>query len=456
MITQTSNQNILIVGTGYVGLVTAIGLAKLGHTVSCHDISLERIAQLKDGQAPFHEPQVPELLAEGIARHKLSFFDSLSDAYRGQRYIFIGVQTPQDSNGKSDLSALRTAVTAVAELVDQPALLIIKSTVPVGVFDELKELPAVKQNSVITFVSCPEFLAEGTAVRDFFHPTRTIVGSDDEALAAEVAGIFYGLGGKYILTDAKTAQMIKYSANSFLAARVAFINDVAEICEKLSINVNDVAQALVMDPRVGGTYLWPSIGFGGPCLPKDISALIESSERIGVPALFLRGARQHNASHLSHVIDAIIDQLGDGQIATIFGLAFKPNTDDVRSAFSLHIIRSLIEHGIQIRATDPHAIPAAKRSVTHASIRFFDDPFEAAKGSDLQIFLTPWEEYKQLDLERLASVVRVKNIYDGMRVVSAEAAHAQDFVYKGVGSIYGDSGPPPFMISENPKEVPEP
>jgi len=453
MITQNSNQNILIVGTGYVGLVTAIGLAKLGHTVNCHDINPERITQLKNGQAPFYEPQVPELLAEGIAQNKLLFFDSLADAYAGQRYIFIGVQTPQDSNGKSDLSALRMAVSAVAETADHPALLIIKSTVPVGIFEELKELPTVKQNGAITFISCPEFLAEGTAVRDFFHPTRTIVGSDDEAAAAEIAGIFYGLGGKYILTDAKTAQLIKYSANSFLATRVAFINDVAEICEKLSINVNDVAQALVMDPRVGGTYLWPSIGFGGPCLPKDISALIESSERVGAPALLLRGARQHNASHLSHILDIIIAQLGEGRVVAMFGLAFKPNTDDVRSAFSLHIIRSLIEHGIQIRATDPYAIPAAKRSITLASVLFFDDAFEAARGSDLQIFLTPWEEYKKLDLKRLASVVRVKNIYDGMRVLSDEATHALGFTYQGVGSIYGDAGPPPFVVAENPKAV---
>ncbi len=450
MVSQNSNQNILMVGTGYVGLVTAIGLAKLGHTIACHDINPERVEQLKNGESPFYEPQVPELLAEGIASNKLSFFESLEQAYQGQRYIFIGVQTPQDSNGRSDLSALRAAVTSVAEIADQPALLIIKSTVPVGIFDELKELSAVKKNGAITFVSCPEFLAEGTAVRDFFNPTRTIIGSDDEALAAEVAGLFYGLGGKYIVTDAKTAQMVKYSANSFLATRVAFINDVAEICEKLEISVNDVAQALVMDPRVGGTYLWPSIGFGGPCLPKDISALIESSERVGAPALLLRGAREHNVNHLSHIIDTIIAQLGDGSTVAVFGLSFKPNTDDVRSAFSLNIINALTERGIQVRATDPHAIPAAKRSISHELLTFFDDPFEAGKDSDLQIFLTPWDEYKQFDLARLAGVVRNKTIYDGMRVISDKNAQANGFIYQGVGSTYSEAGAPPFTVSDNP------
>jgi UDPglucose 6-dehydrogenase len=451
MIKQNSNQEVLMVGTGYVGLVTAIGLAKLGHTVSCNDINPERIAQLKNGTPPFYEPQVPELLAEGTRDNRLSFSDSLTKAYNGQRYIFIGVQTPQDANGKSDLTALRAAVTSVAETVTRQTILIIKSTVPVGIFDELKELPAVKQNGEITFVSCPEFLAEGTAVHDFFNPMRTIVGSDDDELSKEVAGLFYGLGGTNIITDAKTAQMIKYSANSFLATRVAFINDISEICEQFKISVNDVAKTLVMDPRVGGTYLWPSIGFGGPCLPKDIAALIESSERVGAPALLLRGASEHNASHLRHVIDTIFKLRGDGTTVTIFGLSFKPDTDDVRNAFSLKIMHALFEVGnITIRATDPHAIPAAKRDIAHKSVSFFDDPFEAARDSDLQLFLTPWEEYKNLDLGKLASVVRKKNIYDGMQVVSEKSALAYGFAYQGIGSTYGAEGQPTFEVSENP------
>lgn len=451
MVAQNSNREILMVGTGYVGLVTAVGLAKLGHHVACQDINPERIAQLKKGIPPFYEPEVRELLAEGIKNRLLSFSKSLTKAYKGQRYIFIGVQTPQDANGKSDLTALRAAVTSVAETATEQAVLIIKSTVPVGVFDELKELPAVKQNGALTLVSCPEFLAEGTAVHDFFHPMRTIVGSDNEELSQEVAGLFYGLGGSYIITDAKTAQMIKYGANSFLATRVAFINDLAEICEKFKISVNDVASALVMDPRVGGTYLRPSIGFGGPCLPKDIAALIESSERVGAPALLLRGASEHNASHFRQVIDTILRLAGHGSSIAIFGLSFKPNTDDVRNAFSLKIIRALLDVGnVTIRATDPHAIPAAKRELTDKSVAFFDDPLEAAEGSDLQLFLTPWDEYKTLDLEKLAAVVHKKNIYDGMQVISEESARKSGFAYQGIGNTYGAIGRPNFEVIENP------
>jgi UDPglucose 6-dehydrogenase len=405
MITQNTNQNILIVGTGYVGLITALGLAKLGNTVACVDINPERVADLRQGRAPFYEPQVNELITEMTTAKKVSFFESLSEAYNGQRYIFVGVQTPQDANGKSDLS----------------------------------------------FVSCPEFLAEGTAVRDFFNPMRTIVGSDNTAISEEVAGLFYGLGGTNIITDARTAQMIKYSANSFLATRVAFINDVAEVCEKVGVNVHDVAKALVMDPRVGGTYLSPSIGFAGPCLPKDIAALIETSERVGAPVLLLRGASEHNQSHIRHVIDTIITQLGAGTRVAVFGLSFKPNTDDVRNAYSFKIIESLLERGITVKATDPQAIPAAQRLLPQNTLlTFVDDPYEAAQESDLQLFLTPWDEFKQLDVNRLAEAVKTKNIYDAMQVVDAAAARQAGFVYQGVGGAADGADSPVFAVSENP------
>jgi UDPglucose 6-dehydrogenase len=451
MITKNSDKEILIVGTGYVGLITALGLAKLGNAITCYDIDSERVGRLQAGTPPFYEPEVPELLAESIAAKKVTFFDSLAKAYHNQRYIFIGVQTPQGSNGTTDLSMLYAAVTSIAEVLTQPALLIIKSTVPVGIFDELEELPAVAQRAdKITFVSCPEFLAEGTAVRDFFNPMRTVVGSKNLSLSKEVAGLFFGLGGSNIITDARTAQMIKYSANSFLATRVAFINDVAEICEKIGVNVRDVAEALVMDPRVGGTYLSPSIGFGGPCLPKDLAALIESSERVGVPVLLLRGASEHNVSHLHHIVDSIVAQLGKGDTVAVYGLSFKPDTDDVRNAFPLKIIAALLEQGIAIQATDPHALSAAKQIMSNPALTFVEDPYETGRGSDLQLFLTPWPELKAIDLGKLAEAVRVRNIYDGMQVLSREDAYASGFAYQGVGALFEPDQTPVFEVSENP------
>lgn len=452
MITQNTNQKILIVGTGYVGLITALGLAKLGNRAACVDINPERVAGLKAGKAPFFEPHVNELITEMATADRISFFESLTEAYDEQRYIFVGVQTPQDANGKSDLSILRAAITSIAQTLTKPALVVVKSTVPVGIFDELAQMPDVQDKmNLITFVSCPEFLAEGTAVRDFFNPMRTIVGSDDQAVSEEVAGLFYGLGGTNIITDAKTAQMIKYSANSFLATRVAFINDVAEVCEKVGVNVHDVAKALVMDPRVGGAYLSPSIGFAGPCLPKDIAALIETSERVGAPVLLLRGANEHNQSHIRHIIDTIVAQLGAGTRVAVFGLSFKPDTDDVRNAYSFRIIESLLERGITVQATDPQAIPAAQRILPEGEhLTFVQDPYEAAKDSDLQLFLTPWSEFKSLDLQKLAGAVKTKNIYDAMQIISQQKAHQAGFAYRGVGAV-GDELPL-FTVSENPSQ----
>lgn len=442
-----------MVGAGYVGLVTAVGLADLGHKVACVEINKSRVEQLGKGEVPFQEPQVPELLTKGMNNRKLEIFESLDDAYKGQRYVFVAVQTPTDKNGKSDLTALFAAVSSIAETVTKPTLVIVKSTVPVGSFDLLKGLPAVKKHDLITFVSCPEFLSEGTAVHGFFHPQRTIVGSDDQSVSEEVAGLFYGLGGKYIITDAKTAQMIKYTSNAFLATRVAFINDISELCEKLDINANDVSKALIMDPRMGTSHLVPGMCFDGPCLPKDIAALIETGEKVGIPALLLKGVTEHNASHLKHIIETTKKLLGDGDTVAFYGLSFMPKTNDVRNAMGLKIIEALVESGVKVRATDPEAIPVAKELISHKNLSFHDNPFEAAQGSDVQLFITRWDEYKTIDLKQLAANVRTKQIYDIMQIIPEAEARDNGFNYYAVGRAYGDAGSPVFALSENPATV---
>ncbi len=450
MIQHNPAQDILMVGTGYVGLTSAVGMAKLGHTVACYDINPDRVAELKAGHAPYFEPDMEQLMTEGAEAKRLSFHASLAEAYHGQRYIFVAVQTPTNADGQSDLSLLIAAVKAVDAVVDKPALVIIKSTVPVGTFEQL-EASLDHQKHFITLVSCPEFLAEGSAIRNFFNPTRTIVGSNDLAVSEEVAGLFYGLGGHVILTDAKTAQMIKYTANAFLATRVAFINDISQICEKFGINANDVSKALPMDPRLGGSHSMPGMSFCGPCLPKDILALIETSERAGTPALLLRGASEHNMSHLRHIIDTIISLVRPGDTIAVYGLSFKPNTDDVRNAFSLKIIETLLdEHDVHIRATDPQSIPVAQKALTHPALSYHADPYEAAEGSDLQLFLTPWREYLDLDFKRLGAAAHRKHVYDTMQMVDEAAVTAEGFEYNGIGRMYGKAGSPIFEVSENP------
>ncbi len=453
MVTDNPDKDILMVGAGYVGLVTAVGLADLGHKISCVEINKERVEQLKMGMVPFQEPQVPELLTKGINNKKLFIFDSLAKAYNGQRYVFVAVQTPTHADGKSDLSALFAAVTDIAQTVTKPTLVIVKSTVPVGSFEQLKSLPAVKKSDLITFVSCPEFLSEGTAVHGFFHPRRTIVGSDSQSLSEEVAGLFYGLGGSFIITDARTAQMIKYTSNAFLATRVAFINDISLLCEKLDINANDVSKALIMDPRMGTSHLTPGMCFDGPCLPKDIAALIESGEKVGVAAPLLKGVTKQNATHLQHIITSVLGLLDSGDTVAFYGLSFMPKTNDVRNALGLKIIEALLDRGVKVRATDPEAIPAAKQLITHKLLTFHGDPFEAGQGSDVQLFITRWDEYKTIDLMKLASVVRNKRIYDVMQMIPEVTARANGFKYLAVGRAYGDAGSPVFEVTENPATV---
>jgi UDPglucose 6-dehydrogenase len=453
VISDNPTKDILMIGAGYVGLVTAVGLADLGHSVSCVEINKERVDELRKGRVPFQEPQVPELLTKGINNKKLLIFDSLAKAYSGQRYVFVAVQTPTSADGKSDLSALFAAVTSIAETVTKPTLVIVKSTVPVGSFEQLKALPAVKKSDLITFVSCPEFLSEGTAVHGFFHPRRTIVGSDDKMLSEEVAGLFYGLGGSFIITDAKTAQMIKYTSNAFLATRVAFINDISELCEKLDINANDVSKALIMDPRMGTSHLTPGMCFDGPCLPKDIAALIESGDKVGVAAPLLNGVTAQNAAHLKHITDTVLKLLGKDDVVAFYGLAFMPKTNDVRNALGLKIIEALLERGVKVRATDPGAIPVAKQLISHKLLSLHDDPFDAGQGSDVQLFITRWDEYKTIDLDKLASVVRKKQIYDIMQMIPEDAARTASFSYTAVGRTYGATGSPVFEVTDNPATV---
>lgn len=453
MIKNNSNKEIMMIGAGYVGLVTAVGLADMGHNVACVEINKQRIAKLEKGEPPFREPYVAELLTKGINNHKLSLHDSLKSAYSGQRYVFVAVQTPTNAEGKSDLSVLFSAISDLANAVTKPTLAIVKSTVPVGSFDDLEDLPAVKQSGLLTFVSCPEFLSEGTAVHGFFHPRRTIVGSDDRTISEEVAGLFYGLGGSYIITDAKTAQMIKYTSNAFLATRVAFTNDISELCEKLDVNANDVSKALIMDPRMGTSHLTPGMCFDGPCLPKDIAALIESSEKAGAPAHMLKGVIEQNRSHLQHIIDQVIGLVGDGSTVAYYGLSFMPKTDDVRNAMGLQIIQALTASGIKVRATDPLAIPVAKELIEHELLSFHEDPFEAAQGSDVQLFITRWDEYKAIDLKKLAASVRTKQIYDVMQMIPEDEARQNGFIYRAVGRMYGEKGAPVFSVTDNPAVI---
>jgi UDPglucose 6-dehydrogenase len=435
--------NVSIFGAGYVGLVTGCGLAKLGHRVTIFDTDSAKIAKLQNGLSPFYEPGLEDLLVEGISAGKLHFTRDSRAAIADHRYIFVAVPTPMLRTGGADLTHLHQAIADISDQAHAETLIIVKSTIPVGTFADLsRRLPT---NSKIKLVSNPEFVAEGNAVQDFFRPFRTVIGAEEEHIAREVGGLFRGLPGKYIYTDPNTAQMIKYGSNALLATRVAFINELAQVCERLQVDITDVSRALLMDVRLGSGYLNAGIGFAGPCLPKDIAALQATATSVGLNVPLLAAVSEQNTSHLKMITQRIASKLNGGGIASVFGLSFKPNTDDVRNSFCISIVRELARSAETVKVTDPRSLERAKSLLPENNVSFFADPLECASGSDVQIFLTPWPGYKSLDLYQLKELVRRPSIFDAMQTVDFRAARALGFSYEGIGRHFAD-GPPPFQI----------
>ncbi len=448
MNSHTSNPaviNLSIFGAGYVGLVTGCGLAKLGHRVTIFDVNAEKIAKLKNGQCPFYEPGLADLLVEGISAGKLLFTNEASDAIANHRYIFVAVPTPMMPSGEADLSYLRKAISDISSKVHDETIVIVKSTIPVGSFSQLSQYLSPSESALVKLVSNPEFVAEGNAVTDFFRPFRTVIGAAEESTAREVGRLFHGLPGKFIYTDPNTAQMIKYGSNALLAARVAYINELSQICEQLGVDITDVSRALLMDPRLGSGYLNAGIGFAGPCLPKDIAALRATATSVGLDVPLIGSVSSQNSTHLAKVTRRIAGLLSSGGVASVFGLSFKPNTDDVRNSFCLSIVQALAETAEIVKVTDPRCLEGAQGLLHGKNVHFFSDPLECAAGSDLQVFLTPWPGYKALDLHRLRQLVRRPHIFDAMQTIDFRAARAVGFSYEGIGRQFSD-GPPPFIV----------
>ena len=432
-------------GAGYVGLVTGCGLARLGHRVTIFDIDAAKIAKLRDGQCPFYEPGLSDLLVEGISAGKLLFTAEPAQAVADHRYIFVAVPTPMMPSGGADLSHLHEALGEITSRARAETLVVVKSTIPVGSFAQLSQRFSKRERGLVHLVSNPEFVAEGNAVGDFFKPFRTVIGADREGLAREVGSLFAGLPGRFIYTDPNTAQMIKYGSNALLATRVAFINELAQVSERLGVDIADVSRAILMDPRLGSGYLNAGIGFAGPCLPKDIAALEATATDAGLTVPLITSVSEQNNAHLATVIRRIETLLSGGSVAAVFGLSFKPNTDDVRNSFSLQVVRALARSADVVKVTDPRSLEGARELLAEDNVAFFADPLLCATGSDLQVFLTPWPGYKALDLRQLRALVRRPLIFDAMQTVDTQAARAQGFTYEGVGRRFAN-GSPPFTV----------
>ena len=428
-------RNICVVGTGYVGLTTGVCFADLGNTVTCVEINPEKLEQLRSGRSPIYEPGLEELQERNMRAGRLRFTDDYAVALAEARLIFITVGTPMGHDGAADLSQVEAAARSIGQHLGRDAIIIDKSTVPVGTGDMVHEIISAytRPGAHFAVVSNPEFLREGSAISDFFNPDRIVLGSTDRAAAAEVAELHAPLGAPVIITDLRTAEMIKYASNAFLATRISFINEIAQICEKLGADVKEVARGMGADRRIGPHFLDAGVGYGGSCFPKDVLALHHMAASAGCHPQLLQAVMDINQSARDRFVAKLYDILGgfEGTLIGVLGLSFKPNTDDMREAPSVDIIRALQRGGVHVKAYDPVAMERAAELMPE--VTFCRTAYDVAKESDALLVVTEWNEFKQLDWEKIKGFMRQPIVVDGRNLYDPAEMAERGFVYLGVG-----------------------
>jgi UDPglucose 6-dehydrogenase len=415
--------------------VTGTCFADLGNAVCCLDINEERIENLNNGIMPIYEPGLAEMVARNVKASRLRFSTSYEDALREAEFVFIAVGTPEGVDGEADLRYVRMAAESIAEVMDRPLILINKSTVPVGTGDWVADIVREKQTHSVPFsvVSCPEFLREGSAISDFLNPYRVVLGSLDKEAADKVAQLHLPLRAPIIVTDLRTAEMIKYASNAFLATKISFVNEIANICEALGADIKEVAVGMGHDQRIGTMFLDAGIGYGGSCFPKDVKALAYMANIHGQHPQLLQAVMEINKYQRRKVIFNLRDLLGDlkDKVIGLMGLAFKPNTDDMREAPSVDISRWLQTEGALVKAYDPAAMEWASRLLPNVDLT--KDPYELAEGCDALVVVTEWNEFKQLQLARIKESMRQPVIVDGRNIYDSHRMEALGFRYRGIG-----------------------
>jgi UDPglucose 6-dehydrogenase len=427
---------ITVIGTGYVGLATAVCLAELGHRVTGLDIDAEKIGKLRQGISPIYEPGLVDLLGRGMAAGRLSFTTDYSEAVPGAEFVFIAVATPMGRRGDADIVFVKQAAQSIAKAMRAQLTIVNKSTVPIGTGDIISRIVHENLGTEIPFqVICnPEFLREGTAIQDFMHPDRLVLGAHDRTAAEAVAAVYERLDAPVLFTDLYTAEMIKYASNAFLATRISFINEIARICERVDADVKVVAEGMGMDRRIGPMFLEAGIGYGGSCFPKDVKALARMAETMGYHPELLDTVMEINEDQRKLVVDKLREVLGSlrDQTIGVLGLAYKPNTDDIREAPAMAVIQSLLEKGAHVRAYDPAAIPNAKR-LLNSSVEYCEDAYATARGADALLLVTEWDEFIRLDFDRIKPVMRRPVLVDGRNIYDPRAMRDRGFIYRGVG-----------------------
>ena len=432
--------HITMIGTGYVGLVSGAGLADFGMQVICVDKDTDRIQCLKRGEIPFYEPGLEELVERNVKNGRLSFTTDLKMAVENSLVIFVAVGTPDDGQGKTDLSQVEDVAKRLAQAIDDYKVIVIKSTVPVGTNRRFKEMiqANLKKDIAVDVVSNPEFLREGSAIEDFMRPNRVVLGSDSAqalAIVKDIYRVLYLIEAPFVSTNLETAELIKYASNAFLATKISFINEVANICEKVGADVHDVARAMGLDKRIGPKFLHSGPGYGGSCFPKDTLAFADLGKTLGSPASIVEAVIAVNRSQRARMITKIENAIGplDGKVVGVLGLTFKPNTSDVRESPALDIVKALLRKGAQIRAYDPAGMDEFQKVVNDEKISYWKNAYEAARGAEALVFLTEWNEFRNLDLKKLKDALAKPVILDLRNIYEPERVTDIGFKYMGVG-----------------------
>lgn len=427
---------IAVIGGGYVGLTTAGCLARLGHDAVCGDVDREKVARLSKGEVPILEEGLPALVAEGLASRRLRFVVGATEAARSAEFVFLCVPTPPGHDGRADTSIIEDVVREIGPVLRPGSVVITKSTAPVGstaLVERLLAESGVPAGSV-GVASNPEFLREGTAVRDFLNPDRVVIGCQDTAVAVRVSELYRSLQAPILVTDAASAELIKYASNAFLATKVSFINEIANLCEAVSADVREVALGIGYDPRIGFEFLHPGPGFGGLCLPKDVAALLHHSGEAGYDFRLLAAVAEVNRLQHQRVVDKIRDALGGelrGAQVGLWGLTFKANTDDVRDSPALAVASRLAAEGAGVRAYDPVAGELARAQLPDLDV--VPDPYDACADADVVAVLTEWDEFRWLDFGRVGEAMRVRRIVDARNLLDPAAMRKRGFSYQGLG-----------------------
>jgi len=444
-------RKISVIGVGYVGLVTAACFSDLGNTVTALDVDEKRVAGLKRGDMPIYEPGLEELVQRNVDAGRLAFTTSYKEALKDCEFVFICVGTPSGVDGDADLKYVESAAKSIAQNMQAPLIVINKSTVPVGTGDWVAEIISEAQPKPTVFwvVSCPEFLREGSAIADFMSPHRTVLGSLHRDAADKVAQLHLPLRAPIVITNLRTAEMIKYASNAFLATKISFINEIADICESLGADVKEVAAGMGFDPRIGKYFLEAGLGYGGSCFPKDVKALAFMAEEMGHEPRILHSVMTVNEQRREMIVDRLKKTSGDlkGKTVGLLGLAFKWNTDDMRDAPSVDIAEALLKAGAKVRAFDPVAMEAAKELLP--KVEMARDAYDLADGADALIVVTEWNEFKNLDLERIRNSMRQPVVLDGRNIYQPEQMRKLGFNYQGIGRGYNGSTKTEIKVRPN-------